>query len=60
MGYGRSWMLSHIKARQEADKKNISPRTELNAYLNSPLETDVTDIIAWWGVSSLFFLGDYF
>jgi hypothetical protein len=42
-------MLAAVQERQESDRAQLSPRAELQAYLESPLElTD--DIVGWWGV----------
>ena len=46
--YGHAWMLAAIKECQESDCAQLSPCTELQAYLKSPLElTD--DVVGWWG-----------
>jgi hypothetical protein len=47
--YGRSWMLAAVKKRQETDRAQLSPRSELRAYLKSPLEV-TDDVVRWWGV----------
>jgi hypothetical protein len=48
--YGRSWMLASVKKRQELDRAQLSPRAELQGYIEGPLEiTD--DVVGWWGVS---------
>ena len=42
-------MLAAVKEHQESDCAQLSPHTELQAYLKSPLElTD--DVVGWWGV----------
>jgi len=42
-------MLAAVKERQESDRALLSPRAELQAYLESPLDlTD--DVVGWWGV----------
>jgi hypothetical protein len=47
--YGRTWMLASVKKRQESDRAQLSPRAELQTYLEGPLEiTD--DVVEWWGV----------
>jgi hypothetical protein len=46
--YGRAWMLTAVKERQELDRAMLSPSAELQAYLESPLE--LTDDVGWWGV----------
>ena len=44
-------MRAAMKSRQNADTVGKDPHQELEAYLAAPLE-DVTDVIAWWGVSA--------
>jgi hypothetical protein len=42
-------MLASVKKRQESDRAQLSPRAELQTYLEGPLEiTD--DVVEWWGV----------
>ena len=48
--YGRSWMLAAIQAHQVSDRAQLNPRSELTAYLKSPLE-QIDDVVGWWGVS---------
>ena len=49
--YGRIWMLAAVKKRQELDRAQQTPRAELQAYIDGPLEiTD--DVVGWWGVRS--------
>ena len=42
-------MLAAVKERQESDRAQLSPRTELQAYLDGPLEPN-SDVVGWWGV----------
>jgi len=42
-------MLAAVNARKMADKTKSAPRDELKSYLESPLEADVEDVVAWWG-----------
>jgi hypothetical protein len=43
-------MLATVQERQESDRAQLSPRTELQEYIKGPLEiTD--DVVGWWGVS---------
>jgi hypothetical protein len=42
-------MLAAVKKRQETDRAQLSPRSELRAYLKSPLEA-TDDVVRWWGV----------
>jgi hypothetical protein len=51
--YGHSWMQASVKARKDQDSAKNNPREELNAYLMAPLEEQVDDVIAWWGVSAV-------
>ena len=51
--YGHSWMRASVKARKDQDSTKNSPQEELNAYLMAPLEEQVDDVIAWWGVSAV-------
>jgi hypothetical protein len=44
-------MLDAISSQVQADNAVQSPRAELIAYLESPLEPNITDIVRWWGVS---------
>ena len=53
--YGHAWMLATMKERQELDRAQLSPRAELEAYLESPLEL-TNDIVRWWGVCFNFFV----
>lgn len=48
-------MLASVRLRQEADRAHSSPREELLAYLNGPLE-QVVDVVGWWGVCLLVIL----
>jgi hypothetical protein len=42
-------MLATVKKRQELDRAQQTPRTELQGYIDGPLEiTD--DVVGWWGV----------
>ena len=47
--YGRTWMLAAVKKRQESDRAQLSPRAELQTYLNDPLQS-TSDVVRWWGV----------
>ncbi|KIY46992.1 hATC-domain-containing protein, partial [Fistulina hepatica ATCC 64428] len=48
--YGSAWMKSMTKRDQPSNRKAaLTPRVELEAYLAAPLESEVRDIIAWWG-----------
>jgi hypothetical protein len=49
--YGSSWMRAAVDARKTAERTKASPRDELKRYLDSPLELNVEDVVAWWGVS---------
>jgi hypothetical protein len=46
-------MREAVAARQNATHGSRDPRDELAVYLLSPLE-DMSDIVAWWGVSAPF------
>jgi hypothetical protein len=46
-------MQAAVMARQAADRAGASPREELRLYLEAPLEQNVDDVVAWWGVSTL-------
>ena len=46
-------MREAVAARQNATHGRRDPRDELAVYLSSPLE-DMSDIVAWWGVSTSF------
>jgi len=47
--YGQSWMRATVQARKASDRATVSPREELQLYLESPLEF-IDDVVKWWGV----------
>jgi hypothetical protein len=46
-------MRAAVDARKAADQTKAAPCDELKLYLDSPLELNVEDVVAWWGVSRL-------
>lgn len=49
-------MKSAIQARKNQDNTATNPWAELVAYLAAPLEDNVEDVVAWWGVSLLLYI----
>ncbi|KAJ8457093.1 hypothetical protein ONZ45_g18454 [Pleurotus djamor] len=47
--YGHTWMRSKVQSRTETESRKVNPRDELKAYLDSPLELEITDVVRWWG-----------
>jgi hypothetical protein len=43
-------MRAAVKSRKDRESMQSNPHQELDAYLNSPLEENISDIVAWWGV----------
>jgi hypothetical protein len=47
-------MRAAVKNRRERDTVDSNPHQELKAYLTVPLEENISDVVAWWGVSHMF------
>lgn len=55
-GFAMSFIQAAVRGRVELERASRNPRQELEDYINSPLEINISDPVRWWGVCRLAYL----